>query len=581
MLRITAGYLAVAWVLWQVVDTTCPTFECSLSFQKSIFWFLVAGLPVTLAIAWVNWRTAIVAGIGILAGATVMFFVMRGPAIDSETAAVIPPAETAQPAPTPAEVVEEKSIAVLPFVNMSADPEQEYFSDGISEEILNALVGVPDLRVAARTSSFYFKGKDVQLVEIGETLKVNHVLEGSVRKAGNRLRITAQLIKVEDGFHLWSETYDRELTDIFAIQDEIAQSVVKELEVALGLSDEEPLVKSGTSNTEAYNWYLRGRYYLERQSPEDFQKAVESFAKAVSIDPNFAGGHGGLAYSLTYLSIYQGSDISTISERSKTSSALALEIVPNQPEALMAQAFELAVSHYDFQSAETLLKKALSVSPNKTLVVDFYSFFLLQPQRRFDEALALLQEAERVVPLSSLVKEGIAAMLMWQGRYAEASVKFGETLALNPADVTALLYSPITQARLERFDEADASLRRFAEFVGETDMALYARAWVHIAKGEDVEAEQTRQRQIAHYNSGVLGAAQRIGDVTARLGLIDEAVDWFERAAEAGTVFKLWIPAHSTDIPELWNHPRFQALLKRMNLDDASIAALLAAEATE
>ena len=253
MFRITAGYLAVAWVLWQVVDTTCPTFDCSQSFQKTIFWFLIAGLPVTLAIAWVHWQTAVVAGIGLLAGVTITFFVMHGPATELQTATATRPVEVAPPASA---AVEEKSIAVLAFVNMSADPEQEYFSDGISEEILNALVRVPNLRVAARTSAFSFKGKNVDVRKIGEALSVNHVLEGSVRKAGNQLRITAQLIKVDDGFHLWSETYDRELTDIFAIQDEIAQAVVAKLEVALGLAAEEPLVKSGTSNTEAYNWYL-------------------------------------------------------------------------------------------------------------------------------------------------------------------------------------------------------------------------------------------------------------------------------------------------------------------------------------
>ena len=579
MFRITAGYLAVAWVLWQVVDTTCPTFECSLSFQKSIFWFLVAGLPITLAIAWAHWQTAIVAGIGLLAGVTITFFVMRGPA--TETATVTPPVEVAQPASTPVEVIEEKSIAVLPFVNMSADPEQEYFSDGISEEILNALVRVPNLRVAARTSAFSFKGKNVDVRKIGDTLSVNHVLEGSVRKAGNRLRITAQLISVNDGFHLWSETYDRELTDIFAIQDEIAQAVVAKLEVALGLAAEEPLVKSGTSNTEAYNWYLRGRYHLERQSPGDFQKAVESFTEAVSLDPNFAGGHGGLAYSVAYLSMYQGVDVNTVSEQIKTSSALALGIDPNQPEALMAQAYELAVAQDDFQTADKLFRKALSAASNKPLVIDFYWVVVLVPQRRFDEALVLLREAERADPLSALAKSGIAGMLMWQHRYEEAFTKFEETLALNPVDVFTLVHLPIVQARLGRFDEADSSLRRLDEVLGAHEWALWARALVQIAKGEDVEAERLRQQLIALYNSGSLGAAPWIVEVSARLGLIDEAIDWFERAVETDTIWKLWIPNYTTDITDLWTHPRFQAILKRMNLDDASIAALEAAEAGE
>ena len=578
MFRITAGYLAVAWVLWQVVDTTCPTFDCSQDLQKSIFWLLLAGLPITLAIAWVHWQTAVVAGIGLLAGVAITFFVMRGPATQTETAAVTPPVEVTQPAAA----VEKKSIAVLPFVNMSADPEQEYFSDGISEEILNALVKVTDLRVAARTSSFYFKGKDVQLPEIGETLKVNHVLEGSVRKAGNRLRITAQLIKVDDGFHLWSETYDRELTDIFAIQDEIAQSVVAKLEVAMGLAAEEPLVKSGTSNTEAYNWYLRGRHYIEQQSPEGFRNAVESFKEAVSLDPDFAGGHGALGYSLAYLSLYEGTDVSTFREQLLASSARALEIDPDQPEALMARAYELAVTEYDFETAEKLMKTARAAASNKALVVDWYCVVALAPQRRFEEARTALREAERADPLSTPAKAWIGGILVWQGHYDEAVTKFGEALALNPVDIMSSLYMPVAQARLGRFEEAETSLRRLEDLIGDdNDVALFSRALVHIAKGEDTDAERLRQQQIVFYDLGILGAAQRIGDVTARLGLIDEAIDWFERAAEADTAFKLWIPAHSTDIPELWNHPRFQAVLEKMNLDDASIAALEAAAAGE
>ena len=487
MFRITAGYLAVAWVLWQVVDTTCPTFECSLSFQKSIFWFLIAGLPITLAVAWVNWRTAIVVGVAFIAGAGVAVFVMgvveTPPQAEVPAVAVAQPEEVVRPSPEPTPP-EEKSIAVLPFTDMSAAGDQGYFGDGVAEEILNALVKLPELRVAARTSAFSLRGQSIDVV--GEKLNVNHVLEGSVRKEGDRLRITAQLLKVDDGFHLWSETYDRKLTSIFAVQDEIAQSVVAKLEVALGLSDEEPLVRSGTSDTEAYNWYLRGRHYIEQQSPEGFQNAVAAFTEAVSIDPNFAGGHGGLAYALAYLSIYEGADItaSGVAEQIRTSSSRALELDVNQPEALMAQAYELKVTQYDFQTAEKLLKRALSAAPNKTLVVDFYSFFLLLPERRFADALVLLQGVERTDPLSALAKEGIGAMLMWQGHYKEATTKLEETLALNPVDAFAIIYLPVIQARLARFDEADVSLSRLDDFMGDHEWVHSSRALVQIAKGE-------------------------------------------------------------------------------------------------
>ncbi len=576
MFRITAAYLAVAWVLWQVVGTTCPAFECSMQFQQSIFWFLIGGLPVTLAIAWVNWKTAILVGTGLLAGAALMFFMMRGPATETNTVAITPRPQITQSTTTTATDIGEKSVAVLPFVNMSTDPEQEYFSDGISEEILNALVHVKNLRVAARTSSFYFKGKKESLQTVGDALKVSHILEGSVRKAGNQLRITAQLIKVDDGFHLWSESYDRELTDIFAIQEEIAQAVVEKLEVVLGIAAEGPLVKTGTVNTDAYNWYLKGRYHVERQTPEAFENSVNAFKKAITFDPEFAGGYGGLGYAATYWAIVATD--AELAEQGRAATTRALKLDENQTDALLAKALDLAVDRYEFATVERLLQKALASAANKTLIADSW-FILLAPQRRFDEALALLELAEKEDPLSPLVMQGIGKILVWQGRYEEALMRYEQALELNPNDMIVLSSAPIVQAKLGRYDDAAKSLQRLREVLGdEHEFSLYATAMVHIAKGERSEAERIRRRQINYYNLGHADWAKYIGDVTLNLGDIEEAIDWYERASEVHNFVKLWIPLGKTDNTALWEHPRFQALLKKMNLDDASITAMKAGE---
>ena len=218
-------------------------------------------------------------------------------------------APAAKPEPTDrwsfvdrAAIPEDASIAVLPFVNMSSDPEQEYFSDGLAEQVLNLLSKVPELRVIARTSSFAFKGKeDVDMATIGQRLNVAHVLEGSVRKSGNRVRITAQLIEAADSSHQWSETYDRELTDIFAVQDEIALAVVDQLKLAL-LNDDLP-ARSTTTSLEAYNLYLQGRYFSNQFHEKGLAKAAEFYAKALAADPGYAEAWAELAFVQTYMAV--------------------------------------------------------------------------------------------------------------------------------------------------------------------------------------------------------------------------------------------------------------------------------------
>ena len=357
--KVAVAYAVVAWLIAQIISVVHAPLHLPAWFGTAIIVFLVAGFPIAILFAWAYELTpdglkpthtldrsesiAHLTGrkldfiiIGVLVLAVGVLVIDKYVLIDEPELVTVESPQQLEPVSDAPEVDVEKSIAVLPFVNMSGDPGQDYFSDGISEEILHALVRVPNLRVAARTSAFSFKGQNVDVRKVGDTLSVNHVLEGSVRKAGNRLRITAQLIKVEDGFHLWSETYERELTDIFAIQEEIAQAVVEKLEVTLGLAADAPLVKTGTANTEAYNWYLRGRYGIEQQSPEGFQNAIQSFTKAIELDPDFAGGHGGLAYVSAYMSNFQ--PYSVLADQVRTAYTRALELDENQVEALLAKA---------------------------------------------------------------------------------------------------------------------------------------------------------------------------------------------------------------------------------------------------
>jgi len=601
---VAIAYAVVAWILIQIAAVTFPALNLPEWTVPLVILLVALGFPLAVVFAWayeltpegikpthhVDSNQSITASTGgkfdfAIIGLLVIalgYFVYHHEWGEREAR----PTAAQEPAATPSRSTspmrtELQSIAVLPFVNMSADPEQEYFSDGIAEEILNALVRVPDLRVAARTSSFYFKGEKVDIQAVGEKLKVNHVLEGSVRKAGNRLRITAQLIKVDDGFHLWSESYDRELNDIFAIQEQIAQSVVKKLEVALGFAAEEPLVKTGTTNTEAYNWYLRGRYEIERQTPERFQKAIESFSKAIELDPDFAGGHGGLAYVSAYKSAFQPYRLLADQVRAAYTRALAID--ENQVEALLAKAWDLHFTNYDFGTGEPLVKRALSVATDKALVLDMYLFHYLHPQRRFDEALQIAAAAEREDPLSPLVKQGLAVSLLWKGgRDEEVIEKFDETLELNPQDFYSLWMQRKAYIRLGRFAEAQVTLDKMEAIIGrDNGFWLEGHAHLQLARGDHEAAEADRQEMVALYESdevSLFAMATFIGNVTASLGLLDEAMAWFEGAYEDREFWSVLIPVFNLDNPALWKHPDFQPFLEKMNLDDASIAALQTAK---
>ncbi len=481
VVRVAVAYAIAAWLLIEITATTFPILKLPDWSVTLVTVLVLIGFPLALILAWafeltpegikkekdvdrsesithVTGRKLDFVIIAVLAIA-VAYFVVEKFIWPDELA---PESQVDASIAVPQEI--DKSIVVLPFVNMSADPEQEYFSDGIAEEILNGLAKVPGLRVVARSSAFSFKGQNIDIRQVGETLNANHVLEGSVRKAGDRLRITAQLISVDDGYHLWSETYDRQMDDIFAIQDEIARAVVSALEVTLGLAEETRLVNLGTTNADAYNWFLRGNYYIGRQSPEAFDNAIESYAKAIELDPEFAGGHGGYAYGLAYSSFFY--PYLQVVDRVRAAYKRALEIDEYQNEALMAKAVDATLTDNNSVAAEQAIRKALTVEPNNTLIADAYWFLILTPQRRFDETLDLLANAERADPLSSLIKQGIGANLWWKGdnqaalRYAEAAIE------LNPNDTFATFVLSNVYAELGRLQKAESTVMQLESLMG-------------------------------------------------------------------------------------------------------------------
>jgi TolB-like protein/Flp pilus assembly protein TadD len=420
------------------------------------------------------------------------------------------------------------SIAVLPLVNMGSDPEDGYLSDGLAEEIINALTRVPGLQVASRTSAFAFRDEAEDIREIGRRLNVGAVLEGSVRRAGDRLRITVQLINVRDGYHLWSERYDRPMEDVFAIQDEIAANVVRALRVILSDSDREALRKVPTSSVEAYELYLRGRQFFHRYQKKSFEFARQMFARAIEIDPDFALAHAGLAESCASLTHLYGETAPEVLEEAERSSRAALALDPELPEGHAALGFTLwQLGHPD--EAEVEFETALRLEPNQFVACYFYARACYQ-QGKLERAARLFEQACQVRENHDaryFAAQTYTALEMTQeaeAAYRRALPVIEKHVRLNPDDARTLTMGAVA---LSRLGEHEAGLK-----------------WAGRALAIDP-------------SDG--GICYNVACVYAVEGEIDKAIDCLEDAARAGFAHRDWIE-NDPDLDSVRNDPRFRAL---------------------
>jgi serine/threonine protein kinase/Tfp pilus assembly protein PilF len=323
------------------------------------------------------------------------------------------------------------SIAVLPFVNISADPEQEYFCDGMAEELINALTKIENLHVPARTSAFVFKGQKVDIREIGRRLNVEHVLEGSVRKAGNRLRITSQLIKVDNGYHLWSERFDRELDDVFVVQDEIAVAIVDRLKVRLLSSEKEKLGKRYTENLEAYSLYLKGLYYWNSISPEAWAKSYKYYQQAIAIDPNYALAYVGLAIWHTSQMFWGDTHPREAVSKGTEQLVKANTLDDTIADAHSGLGIMYGLYEWNRPKAEREFQKSIELGPKSAFVHLNFALFLAVG-KSFDKALLHAKKVHQLDPLSSLMKGWAASVMTYAGQYEESIIQFQQIIAEDP-----------------------------------------------------------------------------------------------------------------------------------------------------
>ena len=459
------------------------------------------------------------------------------------------------------------SIAVLPFDDMSPQKDQDYFCEGMAEEIINALTGLEGLRVAARTSSSQCKRQDLKVAQIGRELDVGTVLEGSVRKAGNRLRITAQLINVSDGFHLWSERYDRDMDDIFAVQDDIARTVVEKLRVKLLGAANTPLVKRPTDNLEAYNLVLQGRHYIVIATAAALEKAHRCYAQALAVDPTYAGAQAGVAMVHATRAILSLAAPHAAMPEAKEAALKAVSMDDTVADAHFAMAYVLHFYEWDWSRAERAYRRALELNPGDTTTRTTYAV-MLGLIGRVEEAIAEAQSAVDRDPVSAQPYFVLATVLATARRFEEAITKAHAGIALESNQQWPHMSLGWALAGLGRNDEALQAFRRQVAAAPGEALGQALLAWALGLAGHRQEAltilKDLEQRRSDSYVGGTLLAWVCLG-----LSDHDEAISWLQQAAEERDSLMTELNTLFLFDP-LRSDPRFQALLKKMNFPAAT-----------
>ena len=457
------------------------------------------------------------------------------------------------------------SIAVLPFVNLSSDKENEYFSDGLTDDLISALTQVQGLRVVARGSSFQFKGKNPDIRAAGRQLNVANVLEGSVQRSGDRLRITAQLSSVADGYHVWSQTYDRRLADVFAVQDEISRAIVQALEVRVAIAPGRRLVQSPTSDLEAYNLYLQGRFHLNKWRPDSVRKGIDYFQQAIAKDAAYAPAYAGLADCYTWLGVFGYAPARDAMPQARDAAARALKLDESLAAAHVSLGYVRALYDWDWPGAAGEFQRALELSPGDADVHFAYAVAYLTPLGRLDEALAEIRRALTLDPLSPYKLTGAGMIDTDRRAYDEAADQYHKAIELDSSFFEAyeqLLGLETLRGRPLAVQAVSQAMR--AVFPGSSDTSIRAREAA--LEGRHAEARRLVEQCVAEYAQAHRPAkAWSAAHIYTSIGEKDLAFEWLARAYQDRSpmlVFVNVMPYYDG----LRTDPRFSALLARLGL---------------
>ncbi|MDE2136956.1 MAG: TIR domain-containing protein [Gammaproteobacteria bacterium] len=563
VLEWTLAYAAAAYTLLHVVEMLVNAFDWPHLVARIATLLLALGLPIATTLAWYHGYRAqhrvsgpeltIIAVLLVIAGSLLWWLGRpsheRTPA-QSPTPAPVMTSGTSGTAAKPPE----KSIAVLPFVDMSEKHDQGYFSDGLSEELIDMLTKVSELRVPARTSSFYFKGKSEDIATIAQRLHVANVLEGSVRKSGNALRVTAQLIRADNGYHLWSETYDRDLKDIFKVQDDIAGAVVSALKAHLLPAQSAAQTELRTGDVEAYNLYLQGRQSFNRGDTEGYQGAVTAFSAATTLDPRYASAYAALALAQFWLADGTGGDEAGY-ESALASANKAVLLAPGLGAGYAARGFVRAVYSFDFAGAKADLDRAVALSPGDADALH-RSAIVLAIHGDLPTAIARERQALALDPLSAEICMRLAFFLVANQQLAEARPLYENALAIAPNSIRARFNLGQLDLLESRPEQALDAFRQ----IESKDWSFSGQAKAEYSLGH-ADASQRLLNQLIAIGDDPWDIAL----VYAWRGENDHALEWLERAYARRDTGLTWIKIMQ-ELRGLRSDARYMALLRKMNL---------------
>ena len=554
-------YVAAAWGFLQGLEYVSEAFHWPDQLRQIAFLALLIGLPIVLVLAWyhgdrgqqrITTPEFAILTLLLLLGGGAFWYYQRA----SETATVASPPPSAA-----ATIATDRSIAVLPFVNMSADKDQEYFADGISEELLNLLAQVPELRVIARTSSFSFKGKDVEIAEIARRLNVANVLEGSVRKSGDTLRITAQLVRASDSSHLWSQTYDRQMSDVFEVQDEIAAAVVGQLKIKL--LGTPPTSK--VTNPRAYTLYLQAREIRRQVTPQSFEDSLALLQQALALDPTYTAAWAAVAGTYITQGVYAGARPDETARRAREAANKALALDPKHGP---AHAHLGSIAMYfdtDLAAAARHFEVALALDPANPDIIG-EAAVLARRLNRLEQAIALGQHQMTLDPVNADGHVTFGYSYLYAGRLDEALAECRTALTLSPALIGG--HSAIGEVLLHKGD-AKAAL---AEFQQDPDEAsrLIGLAMTYHALGQKRESTAALDEVIEKYGN-VWPVSVAL--VFAFLGNADAAFEWLEKAVNLDDFFLSTINIYPT-FANISADPRWLPFLRRNGMAPEQLAAI-------
>ncbi len=583
--RVGIAYLALGWIVTEVTATVAPMLHLPEWVGPVVLWIGVIGFPFVVMFSWiyeltpeglkreteiepsasVTQHTArrldyLIIGLLVVVIGLYAFQAFR-PAAESHKTVIARATPGGEPGTTAPESVEDRSVAVLPFVDMSEARDQEYFADGISEELLNLLAKVPQLRVIARTSSFSFKGKEVDIAEIARKLNVANVLEGSVRKSGDTLRITAQLIRASDSSHVWSQTYDRKLTDVFAVQDEIAAAVVEQLKVTL-LGD---APKTRATDPEAYALFLQAREVGRQASPAAYEQAIALFKQALAIDPSYAPAWAGLAFVY-----FRQMDLGQISmdhglELGDQAIEKALEHDPAYALAYAYMAMFEGVLKRDYAASARHLEQALALDPANVEIIGIASA-IARRLGRLELAISLAEYYVAQDPLSVNGYAGLGLAYRYTGQLDKSIAAYRKLLSIAPdagwehtALGDVLLQKGDANAALAEYQKEPVEVFRLA------GLAHAYRALGRKAESDAAFAELTRKYPDTKLFTIATVLAER-GDFDGAFATLDKAARQHDLDLGAIAVFPAFAPMH--------DDPRWLALLRRLGMAPEQLAAI-------